>query len=184
MDAIALLTQQHRTVDRAFDEFSSATDVERKRDIARQVIRELSVHAGIEEVAFYPTVKDALPDMAGEIDHDLKEHEEAKQLLKRLEGMDPNDADFEPTFQRIIDDTRHHVQDEENELFPRVREAMTQGELDDLGQAMEDLEDKVPTRPHPNAPQQPPANEAVGPIAGVVDRLRDAVRERVGKGTV
>lgn len=184
MDAIELLTEQHRRVDRAFGEFSSTTDTERKRDIARQVIRDLSVHSGIEEAAFYPTIKDALPDMTGEIDHDLKEHAEVKQLLERLEGMDPNDPDFEPTFQRVIDDTRHHVQEEENDLFPRVRQALTTEELDNLGETMRDLEDRVPTRPHPRAPQQPPANEAVGPAAGVVDRLRDAIRGRIGKRSV
>lgn len=184
MDATELLMQQHRQVDEAFDEFSSSTDTQRKKEIARQVIRDLSVHAAIEEVAFYPTVKDALPAMAGEIDEDLEEHVEVKKLLDRIEGMEPTDDDFEPSFQKVIDDTRHHVEEEENDLFPRVRETLTAQELDDLGQAMQDLEGKVPTRPHPSEPQEPPANKALGPVVGVVDRIRDGIRERVGKGSV
>lgn len=184
MDAIELLTQDHREVDRAFDEFESTTDPERRKEIAREVITELSIHAGIEEVAFYPTVKEALPDLADEIDHDLEEHKEAKQLLSDIQGMDPGAAEFESTFEQLITDVRHHVEEEENDLFPKVREAFTDEELRDLGQAMQDLKGKVPTDPHPHAPQEPPANVALGPIAGVLDRLRDGIRQRVGKKTV
>lgn len=186
MDAIGLLTSQHREVDTAFKEFESlgTDDAQRKKELARSVITDLSVHAGLEEVAFYPTVKEALPDMADEIDHDLEEHNEAKQLLSDLQGMDPTDDEFDDKFSSLISDVRHHVEDEENNLFPRVSEAMTEQELNDLGQAMEDLQGKVPTNPHPHAPQEPPANVALGPIAGVLDRLRDSVRERAGKSDV
>lgn len=184
MDAIELLTHDHREVDQAFDEFGSTQDTERKKEIARHVITELSIHAGIEEVAFYPTVKEAMPQLAGEIDHDLEEHAEAKELLSRVQGMDPSDPEFESTFKQIIADVREHVEEEEGDLFPKVRDAFTEEELRDLGQAMSDLKDKVPTNPHPHAPQEPPGNVAMGPIAGVLDRIRDAVRERVGKDTV
>lgn len=76
MDALELLTRDHREVDEAFDEFESRTDPERRTKIARQVIAELSTHAGIEEAVFYPTVKEALPELAEEIDHDLQEHQQ------------------------------------------------------------------------------------------------------------
>lgn len=188
MDAIKLLTDQHQDVDRAFKEFESlgSGDTERKKEIARSVITDLSTHAdaGIEEVAFYPTVKEALPDMAGEIDHDLEEHNEVKQLLSDLQGMDPADDEFDKKFTSLVEDVRHHVDDEEHNLFPRVAEVMTAEELGDLGQAMEDLQSKVPTNPHPHAPQEPPANVALGPVAGVLDRLRDSIRERAGKSDV
>ena len=186
MDAIALLTSQHREVDTAFDEYESlgADAAERKKEIARKVITDLSVHAGIEEVAFYPTVREALPDMEDEIEDDLEEHQEAKQVLSDMQGMDPDDPELDAKFRKLIEDVRHHVQDEEGELFPRVRQAMTAEELDELGTHMQDLMDKVPTDPHPHAPQEPPANKVAGPTAGAIDRLRDRIRERMDKDTV
>lgn len=184
VDAIELLTQQHAEVDRAFEEFTSTPDPQRRKEIARQVITDLSVHAGIEEVAFYPAVKDALPRLADEIDHDLEEHAQAKELLAKLQGMDPAEDDFDATFQQLIADIRHHVEEEEGDLFPEVRKALTEQELRDLGQAMDDLQSKVPTHPHPHTPNEPPANAALGPVVGVLDRLRDGIRERVGKHNV
>lgn len=184
MDATEVLVQQHREVDRAFDEFTATTDPQRRKEIARQVIHDLSVHAGIEEFAFYPTVKDALPELADEIDHDLEEHAEAKQLLGDLQGMNPSQEEFDTTFRRLISDIRHHVEEEESDLFPKVRDALTEQELRDLGEAMMELQSKVPTRPHPRAPQEPPANTALGPIVGALDRLRDGIRERAGKRDV
>ncbi len=182
MDAIELLTDQHRKVDAAFDEFASLApaNAERKKEIARSVITDLAVHAGIEEIAFYPAVKDALPEMADEIDHDLEEHQQAKELLAKLQGMDPSDDEFDATFDSLIEDVRHHVADEEQVLFPRVEQAMTTQERGELGQAMEDLEIVVPTNPHPHEPQTPLPKVAVGPAAAAIDRLRDAIRERTG----
>lgn len=184
MDATKLLEQQHREADQAFEEFESTQDPQRRKEIARQVVHDLSVHAGIEEVAFYPAVKDALPDLADEIDHDLEEHAEVKELLAGLQGMSSDDPEFESTFRTIASNVREHVEEEERDLFPRVRDALTEDERRELGEAMEDLQSKVPTRPHANAPQEPPANTALGPVVGVVDRIRDGIRERVGKGSV
>lgn len=186
MDAIQLLTNQHREADAAFDEYLELgpEDSDRKKAIARKVITDLSVHAGIEEVAFYPTVREALPDVDDDIDEDLEEHREAKQRLSDMQGMDPDDPQFDATFNELIQEVRHHVEEEENDLFPRVREALTPEELDDLGDSMQDLMDKVPTNPHPHAPQEPPANKAAGPVAGALDRLRDRIRQRMDKDTV
>jgi hemerythrin superfamily protein len=184
VDATELLAHQHREVDQAFEEFAATTDPERRKEIARQVIHDLSVHAGIEEVAFYPTVKDALPELASEIEHDLEEHAEAKQLLGELQGMDPGQQEFDTTFRQLVSDVRDHVEEEEINLFPKVRDALTGQELSDLGDAMQELQSKVPTRPHPRAPQEPPANKALGPAVGALDRLRDGIRERVGKRDV
>lgn len=186
MDAIELLTQQHREVDAAFDEYLRLADGddERRKGIARKVITDLSVHAGIEEVAFYPTVREALPDMEDEIEDDLEEHKEAKEILSDIQGMDPDDAEFDAKFRELIQDVRHHVDDEENELFPRVRQALADDELRELGSHMQDLMGKVPTNPHPHAPQEPPANQVAGPMAGALDRLRDRIRERMDKDSV
>lgn len=180
MDALQLLTTQHREVDARFDRYEGlpADAHDERIEIARQVIEDLSRHAGIEEAAFYPTVRDALPDAQDDIDEDLEEHQEAKELLNQLDGADPTSDEYDAVMRELIPAIRHHVDEEENELFPRVREALTADELDELGDTMEQLMKVVPTRPHPHEPKTPPANLLTGPMAGALDRLRDGIRKR------
>lgn len=180
MDAIQLLTDQHQKTDAAFQRYERlGKDATQERiDLAREIIDDLTRHAGIEEVAFYPTVKDALPDAADEIEEDLEEHQQAKELLARLDGTEPTGDDYDTTMRELIEAVRHHVQEEEQDLFPRVRQAMTAEELESLGDTLEKLMKVVPTRPHPSEPSTPPGNVLTGPLAGALDRLRDGIRNR------
>jgi hypothetical protein len=80
---------------------------------------------------------------------------------------------------RLMAEVRHHVQEEEeeDELFPAVRGALSQEELNELGERMQRARALVPTRPHPNAPTSPAAKAVTGPPVALVDRIRDAVRD-------
>jgi hemerythrin superfamily protein len=186
MDALQLLKSQHDEVERAFAEYESlgAGSEERQKELARSVIKHLSIHAAIEEQAFYPTVREAMPELDQEIQHDLEEHRRAKEELAELDGSEPGSKRFDELFRSVTADIRHHVQEEENDLFPKVRQGISEQELADLGNAMQQLQSAAPTRPHPRAPDQPPANVIAGPGAALVDRIRDAIRSRLGKGTV
>lgn len=183
MDAIELLTQQHREVEELFGRYEQLPegDADEREAITRDVIRKLVVHAQLEEQAFYPMVREAIPELDDEIAHDLDEHQEAEQLLARLEDLEPADDEeeedgYDATFGGLIAAIRHHVAEEEKDLFPRVRTAIDAETLLELGSAMETLAAQVPTRPHPHAPNEPPANVLTGPLAAALDRLRDAVR--------
>jgi hypothetical protein len=77
---------------------------------------------------------------------------------------------------------RSHVTDEEENLFPRLRAACPAEALDTLGDKVRQAKKLAPTRPHPSAPDKPPANKLLAPGAGLVDRLRDALTGR-GKST-
>lgn len=180
MDAVQLLIDQHQKTDAAFTRYEGLPkDATQERiDLAREIIEDLTRHAGIEEVAFYPTVRDALPDASDEIEEDLEEHQQAKELLARLDGTEPTGDDYDTTMRALIEAVRHHVEEEENDLFPRVRQALTADELDSLGDTLEKLLHVVPTRPHPSEPSTPPANTLTGPLAGALDRLRDGIRNR------
>lgn len=180
MDAVQLLIDQHQKTDTAFTRYEGLDkDATQERiDLAREIIEDLTRHAGIEEVAFYPTVQDALPDAADEIEEDLEEHQKAKELLARLDGAEPTGDDYDATMRELIEAVRHHVEEEENDLFPRVRQALTADELESLGDTLEKLLSVVPTRPHPHEPSTPPANTLTGPLAGALDRLRDGIRNR------
>lgn len=176
-DAISLLTGDHRTVDGLFSQYEqlSAADTDRKRELVDQVIRELSVHAAVEEQLLYPFLRDEVPDGSDLADEGIQEHQEAKELLAELQDMDSSHAEFDTTVGRLISDVRHHVEEEEQQFFPSLRDVTTQEQLVDLGRKLEQAKSTAPTRPHPHAPSSRAGHLAADPAAAAVDRARDAV---------
>ena len=178
MDAVALLKQDHRTVEELFRRYESMDDGEERTEIVRQFTRELSVHAAIEEQVLYPEVKDVLPQGRSMAEEAIQEHQEAKEALADLERMDATDPGFDRKVRTLIADVRHHVEEEENEMLPRLASAVPASTLDELGEKMERAKGTAPTRPHPHAPSSPPGNLVAGTVAAVVDRVRDVVSSR------
>jgi len=162
MDAIALLRNDHRTVERLFKQFEKAGPKahQTRRKVADQVIEELSVHAVIEEQVFYPAVREAVPATEDDVLEGLEEHHLVKWTLSEVEKMDPEHERFVPKMTVLIENVRHHVEEEEGELFPAVREAMTRKQLAELGELLAHAKEVAPTSPHPRAPDQPPKKAA------------------------
>jgi len=96
-------------------------------------------------------------------------------VLSELDGMDPEHERFDAKVTVLIENVRHHVKEEEQDFFPKVRNELGRKGLSDLGDAMSAAKDVAPTHPHPWAPDVPPANAVAGGIAGVVDRVSDLV---------
>lgn len=180
MDAITLLKQDHKTVEKLFKQFEKATQPAQQRKLAGQVIKELSTHAAIEEMLFYPAIRGRLPETEDTVLESLEEHHIVKWVLSELEDMKPDQERFKAKMTVLIENVRHHVEEEESELFPQVRKAVGRKDLAELGQALEKAKKTAPTRPHPKAPDTPPGNLAAGPAAAVVDRAKDKVKEKVG----
>jgi hemerythrin superfamily protein len=132
-DAIALLKEDHRTVEKLFKDFESAKGEGRKEKLARQICLELSVHTKIEEEIFYPACE-------GKIEEDLLkeafvEHDSAKLLVAEIEaGSGQTDEFFDAKVQVLSEQIEHHVEEEEKELFPQVRKADI--DLDALGEQL------------------------------------------------
>jgi hemerythrin superfamily protein len=178
-DAVTLLTEDHRTVEQLFADYERGLQgPEAKRQVVDQIIRELSVHAAIEEVYFYPAVRKALSEGGELVDEGLHEHQEVKETLAALEDMDPADAAYDRKVASLIADVRHHVQEEEGEMFPKLRAALGAEQLVDIGRKLADGKAKAPTRPHPAAPASGPGVKLAGPAAGMVDRVRDKLGDR------
>jgi hemerythrin superfamily protein len=181
MDAISLLTDDHRTVEQLFKRFEKTSDratVERRR-IVDEIIRELSIHAEIEETIFYPAVRESVPPSEDTVLESLEEHHVVKWVLSELDGM-PADAErFEAKVSVLMENVRHHVKEEESDLFPKVRRALTRRALEDMGEAMARAKTIAPTRPHPRSPDTPPGNIVSGVVAAALDRARDAGQELV-----
>ena len=186
MDAIALLTRDHQEVDRLFKQFEKLTDraQKSKQKLVMKMIRELAIHAAIEEMLFYPAVRTAAlkaSTRAGEKAADdvleaLEEHHIVKWTLAELEKMKPEDERYEAKVTVLIEMVRHHVEEEQEELFPKARKLLGAKLLEELGQRMEKAKKIAPTRPHPRAPDSPPGNIAAGAMAAVMDRGREMVR--------
>jgi hemerythrin superfamily protein len=177
MDAITLLKDDHKTVEQLFTRFEKAGDrayVE-KRDIVDRFSEALSVHAAIEEQLFYPVVRATVPGTEDLALESLEEHHIVKWVLSELDHMAPEDERFDAKVTVLIENVRHHVREEEDELFPRVRAELGRTALGDLGDAMAQARRTAPTRPHPRSPDTPPGNVVVGAAAGVADRIGDTV---------
>ena len=121
-DALALLKEDHRKVEKLFKDFESAKGDGRKEKLARQICMELTVHTTIEEEIFYPACD-------GKIEEDMLkeayvEHDAAKLLIAEIEaGSGKTDDFFDAKVQVLGEQIDHHVKEEEDELFPKVRKA-------------------------------------------------------------
>ena len=177
MDAITLLRADHKTVEQLFKRFEKAGDrahVE-KRQIVDRIIEELSVHAAIEEQVFYPVARAAVPSTEDVVLESLEEHHIVKWVLSELVDLSPSDERFDAKVTVLIENVRHHVKEEEQEFFPKVRDRLGRKALSVLGEGLEDAKKNAPTKPHPRSPDEPPGNAVVGAIAGVVDRVGDNI---------
>jgi hemerythrin superfamily protein len=185
MDAITMLKDDHEAVEQLFRRYARAGNraFAAKRAIVDRIIEELSVHAAIEEQLFYPAVRAAVPDTQALGFESLEEHHVVKWVLSEIEGMAPDDDRFDAKVTVLVNNVRHHVEVEEGELFPRVRDELGRKALGDLGEAMARARRIAPTHPHPRAPDRPPGNLIVGTIAGVADRIADALNG-FAQGTV
>jgi len=131
-DAIALLKQDHRTVSALFEEFEKA-DEDEQSAIAQRVCQLLTVHATIEEELLYPAAKQAFEDEENEdlVNEAEVEHGSAKELIAKIEGMSSDDEHFKATVTVLGEYIKHHVKEEENELFPQLKK--TELDLKELG---------------------------------------------------
>ena len=132
-DAIALLKEDHRKVEKLFKDFEDAKGEGRKQKLAQQICMELSVHTKIEEEIFYPACD-------GKIEEDLLkeayvEHDAAKVLMAQIEAGDgESDEFFDAKVKVLSEEITHHVEEEEGDLFKQVRAADI--DLDALGQQL------------------------------------------------
>jgi len=177
MDAITLLRNDHKTVEQLFKRFEKAGDraYAEKRQIVDRIIEELSIHAVIEEQVFYPVARATVPGTEDIALESLEEHHIVKWLLSELDELEPTHERFDAKVTVLMENVRHHVEEEETEFFPKVRNELGRSALAELGEAMADAKKSAPTHPHPRSPDTPPGNALIGAVAGVVDRVGDNI---------
>ena len=178
-DIIAELTADHREVEGLFQQIESLPSGHRdRRKLADEMTIELVRHSVAEEQYLYPTVREHIEGGGPVADKELADHARVEQALKQLEGCSVDDPEFDRLFMSVKQEVTAHVEDEENNLFPKLRQACGQDMLDTLGDRIRTAKKMAPTRPHPAAPDKPPFNKLLAPGAGLVDRVRDFVTGR------
>ncbi|MEV0977548.1 hemerythrin domain-containing protein [Streptomyces sp. NPDC049915] len=173
------LVTDHREVEEMFGQIEALPPGSKDRKLlADKVTMELVRHSVAEEAYLYPAVREHVPGGDAIADKELEDHAEAEQIMKDLEGCDATDPEFDRLIGRLMTEIRSHVADEEGNLFPKLRAACPPQALDQLGDKVRQAKKMAPTRPHPMAPDKPPANKMLAPGTGLVDRIRDALSGR------
>jgi hemerythrin superfamily protein len=164
-DAIALLKEDHRNLRSMFEEYDGLGQRahKAKEQVRDRIVEALSVHASIEERVFYPLVMETVPDLEESILEGIQEHALAEQLLAQIAGMNVDDRWFRPKMMVLGDVVRHHMREEEREIFPALREALDRAKLVELGETLREERRAAPTAP-------PPAAQARAAIENVTDR--------------
>jgi hemerythrin superfamily protein len=185
-DVIEVLEHDHREVEQMFSELeslrgaSTEKDQARRKELTEQVTIELVRHSVAEEVLVYPKVESKVS--AEEAEHAREEHAEAEETLQRLEKLDADSPDFDDELATLMKEIRHHIEDEEGEMFTHMRQVIDEDELRTLGARVEAFKKVAPTRPHPNVPNEALPRMAAGPAVSLFDRMRDLASGRGSDG--
>ena len=148
-DAIVLLKDDHKQIRKVFRDFQAAGDEasSRKGTLVTKMIELLTQHTYIENEVMYPRVRALLPELEDDVLESYEEHHVADVLVVELSMMKPDDERFVAKTTVLIENVDHHIDEEEKEWFPKVREGLGRKQLQDLGAEMIEAKKKAPKRP-------------------------------------
>ena len=137
MEATKLLMQQHEEVKGLFKQFEAAEEDPAKQELFERIADDFAAHGEIEEKIFYPAVY--VGKLKDKLQEAVEEHLAAKRVVADLLDMEPSDEQFDAKMKVLKELIEHHVEEEEGELFPLVRQNFAREELDALGEQMEQM---------------------------------------------
>ena len=189
-DAITVLGRQHGQVRYLLEELQalpshttggSAEQMSARKSVVDMITVRLSEHETIEEKHFWPAVRKGLPDGDRYADQALEQEQQGKDTLTELGRLDPDSREFDELVEQLVAQLREHVAFEDL-VFLKVRETVSQEDLDRLGEKLLSAMKTAPTRPHKRAPKRPGAAvKASAAGAAVMDKARDAAGDRPAK---
>ena len=142
MDAIKLLKKDHRKVEQLFKQLKQARGSSQKANLRDELAREVLVHAKIEEKCFYPEAR-KVQEAKDDVKDGLEEHHEVEEQLKQLLRMEPDDDGFDALVDEIQGNIDHHVKDEEEEMFPLLRQHWDEAVFQELGQELTEVKQEL-----------------------------------------
>jgi hemerythrin superfamily protein len=146
-DAIEMLAADHKEVQKLFKKFEKAKDDGEKKELVTAACTELTVHSQIEEEIFYPAAREAI-EAENIMDEAEVEHTVAKQLVEELKGMEPGDPLYDAKFTVLGEYIKHHIEEEEKQMFPKAKKAKL--DLESLGNEMATRKQALLGRPKPS----------------------------------
>ena len=148
-DAIVLLKEDHKEIRKLFTDFENAGENAHKTKgkLVDQMIELLTVHTYIENEVMYPRVRELLPEVEDDVLESYEEHHVADLLVVELAAMKPEDERFTAKTTVLIESVRHHMEEEEQDWFPKVREGLGRNVLSELGAEMLESKKSAPRRP-------------------------------------
>jgi hemerythrin-like domain-containing protein len=147
MNALDLLKKDHQEAARLMDQIETAVDGGKNSgvELFNQLKNALTLHTSIEEQVFYPALENhqETRDLVKEA---YTEHDEVKNLLSEISGLSPSSNDFINKLTELRDNVEHHVEEEENEMFPKVKQVLSLNQIDEIGRRMLEMkQDKSKT---------------------------------------
>jgi iron-sulfur cluster repair protein YtfE (RIC family) len=148
-DAIVLLKNDHKDVKKLFRQFEKAGEnaTASKGAIVRKIIEMLTIHTYLENEIMYPQVRALLPEVEDDVLESYEEHHVADVLCMELWTMEPTDERFDAKTTVLIENVEHHIEEEEDEWFPKVREGLGRKKLQEIGQEMAEARPSAPRKP-------------------------------------
>jgi hemerythrin-like domain-containing protein len=149
-DAIVMLKEDHTRLRRLFRDFERAADgaAAAKARLVTRMLEELTVHTYLENEVMYPEVRRLVPELEQDILESYEEHHVADVLCFELATMDSDDERFEAKTTVLIESVTHHMEEEERDWFPQVRQALGRKALQELGERMATMRPKAPRKPY------------------------------------
>src|SRR3954449_7390291 len=148
-DAIVVLKGDHTNVKKLFRQFEQAGDdaTAAKGELAKQIIGELTTHTYVENEIMYPEVRSALPDLEDDVLESYEEHHVVDVLALELWSLTAEDAHFDAKMAVLIENVTHHVEEEEQDWFPKVRKGLSRSELSAIGERILKTKAEAPMDP-------------------------------------
>jgi hemerythrin superfamily protein len=148
-DAIVILKNDHKEMRRLFREFQSSGEraVAKKSAIVNKILEALTVHTYLENEIMYPEVRSLLPDLEDDVLESYEEHHVADVLCMELAAMKPDAERFDAKVSVLIENVEHHIEEEEDEWFPKVRDGLGRKQLQDIGARLLEARKKAPRKP-------------------------------------
>ena len=178
-DIIKELLSDHQQIKKMFARLEQAPPP-KAREMFWELTNELVRHEVAEEEIVYPEVRKVVPNGERLAGARIKEQSKAEELLAKMEKAGTGANEFPSYLQQLQKAVLEHAEKEETLVFTPLGEALDSDRRHQLGSRYSKAKASAPTHPHPNAPDTPPGNMALGPIAALVDRARDAMHKLAG----
>jgi hemerythrin superfamily protein len=175
-DIVTVLLSDHKKVEQMLSRMEEASTAQ-AGELFWELTNDLVRHEVAEEEIVYPEVRKSVPNGERLADARIKEQSAAEELLAEMEKAGPDDDQFYARFTKLRRAVLEHAEKEETLIFEPLRQALDEKRREQLGQRYEKAKAAAPTHPHPAAPDTPPGNLALGPVAALVDRARDAMHK-------